>query len=137
MKQIVQTTIKEVMTPSPHSVGEELSLKDAAVMMKDYSIRHLPVRKGREIKGILSERDIDFAGRVDKKPLENIKVEDACSTDLYIVPSNTLVSEVARTMSELGIGCAIVTENDALVGIFTSVDACRLLAETLDSKHGH
>ena len=134
MEKLNDIEIKEVMSPSPHCVGGQLSLKDASNMMKEHGIRHLPVRSGKEITGILSERDIDFAGRVDKVSLEKIKVEDACSIDPYIITSNSLVSEVARTMGHRGIGSAIVTEDGAIVGIFTGVDACRLLGEALSGR---
>jgi len=83
------------------------------------------------LTGILTERDIDFASRVDGMPLEKIKVKDACTTEPYEVTPLTRVSEVARTMGHRGIGCALVVENDNVVGIFTAVDACKLLGEAL------
>lgn len=126
--------IKEVMTPHPHSVASQVSLADASRLMREYDVRHLPVKKGNEVVGILSERDIDFAARVDQQSVHNIKVEDACNVDVYIVSPTTKVSEVARTMGHRKIGCAVVMEGHVLQGIFTGVDACKLLGEALSGR---
>ncbi|HMO16926.1 MAG TPA: CBS domain-containing protein [Oligoflexia bacterium] len=126
--------IKKVMTPSPHSISESATLEEARIMMQEYGIRHLPVRNGLRLTGILTERDIDFASRVDRLPLGEIRVKDASTTDPYEVSPETKVSEVARTMGHKGIGCALIVENANVVGIFTGVDACKLLGETLSGR---
>jgi acetoin utilization protein AcuB len=37
-------------------------------------------------------------------------------------------------MAEHKYGCAVVMQNDKLVGIFTTVDACRAFAEMLNGR---
>lgn len=123
--------IKEVMTPNPHSIAENSSLEEARKMMQELGIRHLPVRNGISLTGILTERDIDFASRVDRLALDELKVKDAFTSEPYEVTPQTKVSEVARTMGHRGIGCALVVEKENVIGIFTGVDACKLLAEEL------
>ena len=54
--------IRDHMTSSPITIGRSQSLADAARRMHEHHIRHLPVLEGGYLFGILSERDIEFAG---------------------------------------------------------------------------
>ena len=119
------------MHPFPHSIGVAQTLKFALEMMHEHNIRHLPVKDGNKMVGILTERDIDFALRVDKKDPAEMRVSDAFVSDPYAVPPNTPVFQVAARMAHDHIGCALVVEEERLVGIFTTVDACRTLSEVL------
>jgi acetoin utilization protein AcuB len=117
------------MTPSPHSVGIDQSLKVATDLMHRHAIRHLPVRDGGELVGVITERDINFALAMDKKSAESVTVEQAYTAEIYAVAPGEKLSTVADYMAANGLGCAlIVEENKELIGIFTSVDACRELA---------
>jgi acetoin utilization protein AcuB len=126
--------IKTVMHPLPHSIGTSQNLATAKEMMAEYSIRHLPVLDGGTLVGILTDRDVHFACAVDKVPAEQILVKDSFTPEPYIVDGETLVSEVSKTMAHQHIGCALIVENQKLIGIFTAVDACRLLSEVLSGE---
>lgn len=122
------------MTPFPHSVDVDAPLVDAHRQMREGHFRHLPVTSGRDIVGVLSDRDIklvlgpDF-GSPDESELT---VRDAYTEKPCVVQASTPLAAVARTMAEHHIGSAIVTKNDKLVGIFTVTDACRALAQLLE-----
>jgi CBS domain-containing protein len=122
------------MTPFPHSIDIDASLAQARRMMREGHFRHLPVTSGRNIVGVVTDRDIklllgpDF-GNPDEREL---RVHDAYIDKPCVVPASTPVATVARTMAEHHIGSAIVTKNDKLVGIFTVTDASRALADILD-----
>ena len=123
--------IKAAMHPFPHTIGLQQTLAAAKEIMHEHDIRHLPVQKGGQLEGILSERDIDFALRMDHKEPQELKVAHAYMPEPYTVELETPLSDVAAKMAQEHIGCALVTENGKLVGIFTTVDACRVLAEVL------
>src|SRR5438445_10574856 len=53
-----QARISEVMTKDPVTVGPGTSLREAAKVMADKWIRHLPVLDGGKLVGILSQRDL-------------------------------------------------------------------------------
>ena len=57
MKQI--PPIKAVMTPFPYSIAIDAPLSDAAQMMEEHEIRHLPVIEGDELVGVVSDRDLN------------------------------------------------------------------------------
>jgi CBS domain-containing protein len=52
------TTISEVMTKDVVTVGPGTSLREAAKVMADKWIRHLPVLDGGRLVGIVSQRDL-------------------------------------------------------------------------------
>ena len=60
--------------------------------------------------------------------LDTDTVEDAMSPDIYAVGPDERLCEVAQVMTARRLGCAIVTERDRVIGIFTANDALRLLA---------
>ncbi|MCB0324174.1 MAG: CBS domain-containing protein [Bdellovibrionales bacterium] len=124
--------IQSVMHPLPHSVGYDQTLHTAKVMLAEYGIRHLPVQKGGELIGVISERDIHFALSVEHAEPEELKVADCVTEELFVVGPGEPVAAVARQMAEQRIGCALIVENDKLVGIFTTVDACRTLHRVLE-----
>jgi acetoin utilization protein AcuB len=122
------------MTPFPHSVDIDEPLAQARAMMREGHFRHLPVTRGGNMVGVVTDRDIklllgpDFGNPGE----EELKVRDAYVDKPCVVPASTPLAAVARTMAEHHIGSAIVTKNDKLVGIFTVTDACRALAEVLE-----
>jgi CBS domain-containing protein len=53
-----ETRISEVMTKDVVTVGPGTSLREAAAIMADRWIRHIPVLDGMKVVGILSQRDL-------------------------------------------------------------------------------
>lgn len=127
--------IETVMHPFPYTIGIDQTLQVAIDMQHEHGVRHLPVCQGGHLCGILSDRDIEFALRVDKVLPTKILVKDCFTPDPYKVKIGTCVAEAARKMAHDHIGCVLVVKNeDDLQGIFTTVDACRVLAEVLSGK---
>ncbi len=124
-------TLADVMTASPHSVGLDQDLKTAKELLYEHDIRHLPVRKGGELVGVVSERDILLALAVEKKFDQEMTIEDVYWEDPKQFSPETPLKEVADLMAKERIGSVLVVENEKLVGIYTTVDACRDLAELL------
>jgi CBS domain-containing protein len=95
--------------------------------MDEMKVRHLPVREGGKIVGILSDRDLGLL-MDNRSSKARLTVEDAMISSVYSVNSDRLVSEVAREMLEHRVGSVLVTGGDGgLIGIFTDSDALRIL----------
>ena len=122
------TKISEVMTPSPHPIGLDQPIQLAKKQMYQHSIRHLPVLEAGKCIGILSDRDIKLAYAVDHEKAETLAVQDVCATDVYEVAPDTTLVTVAKKMSDEKIGSAIIVEHGKVVGIFTTTDACKVIA---------
>ena len=124
-----KSTIASHMTAHPHTIGRDQSLARAHEMMRAHGFRHLPVLDGGRIVGIASSRDLDFVGAIRGVKPEEVTVEDAMSPAPYSVAPTTPLAEVCATMAEHHYGCALIMEDGRVRGIFTTVDALRLLAE--------
>ena len=124
--------IKSVMTPFPHSVAADATLAEAEALMASHHVRHLPVKKGTSLIGVISEREVRLAldpqrGKVDP----GWRVRDVASLDVYVVDLSTPLDEVLAYMARSHVSCALVRKGTRLVGVFTTTDACRLFGEFL------
>ena len=52
------TQVSEVMTANPRGVDAEESVEECLFLMKEYGFRHLPIVSGKELKGVVSLRDL-------------------------------------------------------------------------------
>ena len=54
----VITPVSDYMTPAPEVLRPDNELADAAHLMLELGIRHLPVVRGGQLVGVLSMRDV-------------------------------------------------------------------------------
>ena len=52
------TKISEVMTANPRGVDINESIEECLFLMKEFGFRHLPIVSGKELKGLVSLRDL-------------------------------------------------------------------------------
>jgi len=52
------TQVSEVMTANPRSVSPRESIDECLFLMREFGFRHLPITEGKELKGLVSLRDI-------------------------------------------------------------------------------
>lgn len=127
-------TIQKYMTTVPHSVGDEQTLAYASALMKEHGIRHLPVLRGGKLLGILTDRDINLIESLGGVETAGLAVAEAMTEEPYTVPPDAPLDEVTAEMAEKKYGSAVVVQNHKVVGIFTTVDACRALSELLRTR---
>lgn len=122
------------MSTFPYSVGRTQTLARAHKMMRDHGVRHLPVLDGGALVGILSQRDLHLIETLRDVNPEEVLVEEAMSSEVYAVAPETPLDEVVRTMAVRKLGCAVVMHEAHVVGILSTVDVCRVLAERLSKS---
>lgn len=133
---MLMPTIDRYVTAAPWTVDAEAKLVDAHALMRAHRVRHVPVLDGDALVGILSERDVYLLQSVASVAPE-MRVREAMNAPVYAVPSGTALDVVASRMSEHKYGSAVLVGSDgAIAGIFTTVDACRALAELLQRAVG-
>lgn len=130
-------SVQKYMTYQPHTIGNDQTLAHAQKVMRDLKVRHLPVLKGGELIGILTDRDINLVLSFETPEASQMKVEEACSERPYTTNPSTPLDQVVSHMAEKKYGSAIVTDNGKVVGIFTEVDAMKALAELLNTRLSH
>jgi CBS domain-containing protein len=52
------TAVSEVMTANPRAVAADESINECLFIMSEFGFRHLPIVDGKELKGIVSLRDV-------------------------------------------------------------------------------
>ena len=52
------TKVSEVMTANPKTVNVNETIENCLYLMREFAFRHLPIVDGKEIKGLVSSRDI-------------------------------------------------------------------------------
>ena len=52
------TAVSEVMTANPRAVPADENLEDCLFIMREFGFRHLPIVDGKELRGLVSLRDV-------------------------------------------------------------------------------
>ena len=123
--------VDKYMTTSPHTIGIDQPLLHAHALMSKYKIRHLPVLKAGKLVGVLTDRDLHLVETLKDVEPDNVAVEDAMTANPYSVEPDSPLDTVAAEMAEHKYGCAVVLDGGHVVGVLTTVDLARVLAETL------
>jgi acetoin utilization protein AcuB len=126
--------ISKYMTTAPRTAPSEMNLAEASQLMRASGIRHLPVVDGERLLGVISERDIQFVDAFPDVDPKTVTVGEAMTEKPYSVSPDAGLDEVASTMAEQKYGSAVIVQNGHVVGVFTTVDACRALSELLSTR---
>lgn len=120
-------TLQNTMTSHPHSIRRDETVATARKLMASLHVRHLPVLEAGVLYGVVSDRDLSL---VHGEPT-SVKIEDICVDEPVSVDVDTNLFVVAGLLAEKRVGSVLVTDEGRLAGIFTTTDACRVLAELL------
>jgi|SRR5579863_10066864 len=117
--------VREVMTTdNVLTIGEEDSLATAAHRMTWTPCRHLPVVKGGEVVGVISERDIlaqIASGRRLDGPTDLVRT--AMVAPATVASPDDDIGEAAARMLSYRIGCLpVVGDHGRLLGMLTRGD---------------
>jgi CBS domain-containing protein len=52
------TAVSEVMTANPRAVALDENIEECLFIMREFGFRHLPIVEGKELKGLVSLRDV-------------------------------------------------------------------------------
>lgn len=132
---------KDIMTEDPITATERMSVAEALRILYELDVRHLPVVRGGELVGIISDRDLRrFDAASDDEEVEAL--EGASTTTLgglmnmspVRADPETTVRDLVDAMLLHRVGAIPITDNDtgALLGIVSYVDLLRVLLETLE-----
>lgn len=123
-------TVEEFTTPNPVTADEAEGVEEMRSLMRQHDIRHLPIMRGSEIVGIVSQRDLAVLAGLDLDKQHQVRASDIMSPDPVTVRASDALDDVAYRMSELKIGSVIVLDDSGgLFGIFTATDALNALIE--------
>jgi acetoin utilization protein AcuB len=123
------------MTPAPVCIPLEADLDQAVKLMQQHGIRHLPVMDGEDLTGVVTDRDLAMIESLLPDEWQGICVAEAMTPEPYSVTPDAPLWEVAKHMAREKFGCAVVTdEQGAVVGLFTTTDALRVLSDLAEQE---
>lgn len=114
--------LQDIMKESVETVGPNHTADAAWERMRQRRIRHLVVVEGREVVGILSQRDIASA-----EARQGRAVGDVMSAPAVTAEPRTTVREAANLLRGRTLGCLPVLAKGKLLGIVTTTDLLELL----------
>lgn len=134
--------VNDVMTRDPLTVEPDDTIREAEELMTENDVRQLPVVKGTELAGIITDRDIRsfLGGRLlisleERERAMNTKVGSIMSTQPITVSADDDLRDVIETLIEEKVGgIPVVNEEEGLIGIVTYVDVLRCFLEQLKEE---
>ncbi|MFZ0283683.1 MAG: CBS domain-containing protein [Terriglobales bacterium] len=57
------TNVSEIMTPNPKSIGMNETVENGLFLMREFGFRHLPIMDGKQLKGLVSLRDLLYVAQ--------------------------------------------------------------------------
>lgn len=113
--------VKRWMTTKVVTIHKEASIQEALSVMKQASIRHLPVvEQDRKLIGWVT--DADLRGVLIASMLEELTLADVMIRKPIVATPNLSMDEAAQMILEKRIGGLPVVEGNRLVGVITVVD---------------
>ena len=124
----LEQPVSEVMTPNPLTLSAESSAYEAALLIADRGIRHIPVCDGGRLLGVITERDLFALQRVSVRSI-NRTIAGAQSID-DLRKSAADIRRLARNMLGQGVSAEhmtliISTLNDTLVRQVLNIEETR------------
>src|SRR5688572_3819252 len=122
-------SVGAAMTPFPYSVGPDASVLDVEHLMNAHRIRHVPVQQDGCVLGVVSERELHHLvhAALPDSDKARLRIRTLLRQEPYVVEMTTPLDEVTDEMARRHVGSAVVLRHGKLAGIFSTVDACRLL----------
>jgi CBS domain-containing protein len=129
-------TIEQFMTPMPQTIAADQTLAAAGDLMRSCGVRHLPVCdpvEGGRVVGVVSLRDLERAEEAKDTRRLYTPVREVMRTEPWCVAPDASLVSVVREMADRKVGSALVVAGGRAIGIFTGVDAARVLADLVEN----
>jgi CBS domain-containing membrane protein len=129
--------VRDAMTRDVATLDQNEKVLVADDLMRLGRIRHLPVVDGASaLAGIVSQHDLNGLlralghGLVAKhQAMDLLALKEVMKTEVVTITPDTPLVEAAKIMLDRKIGCLVVAEGKAIVGILTESDFVKLVAE--------
>jgi acetoin utilization protein AcuB len=132
--------IRDVMTRNPITVDSETGIWEAQRIMKENSVRRLPIMEKGKLVGIVTQHDLLQASPSPATSLSvhelhyllsKMKVKEIMRKNPVTLTPDTPFEEALKIGQEKKIGSFPVMENGKLVGIATESDIVRFMTRAL------
>src|SRR5690349_8757191 len=123
--------VRDYMTPEPQTLGVNNSLLDAVLMVRRAGFRHIPILDGGRVVGMVSDRDLARFTPSMMVPLppdeynhvfESTEIGRVMAKSPFTISPGATLAEAVDLITSNRLGCLLVVEEGALVGILTKSD---------------
>ena len=117
--------IKNLMSEDLITVDKDQNLSDALKLLRKHNVSRLPVTNNKELVGIISERDIANklgSSKYESMPASRLHISSVMVKDVFTVPKEMQLEDVAKLMLDNGIGSVPVMDDEKMVGIVSKAD---------------
>ena len=122
--------IKEWMVKNPITVTKDHTLQECADLMKEHSIRHLPVVENERLSGLVTESGLRQAFLASM--FKDLDLEDVMIKDPITASQDVEIEDAAKVIFQNKIGgLPVVDSDDRVVGILTVVDLVAAFIEIM------
>src|SRR6185437_1070335 len=128
-ESIPMLKVREIMTPNVYTLAPETTLRNAVSLFTERHVGGAPVVTGGRVVGGAEAEDQVEASPPEPDLLGEHTVSDAMSRRVCRISPDADVSEAADYMKRAGIHRMFVMEGERLVGIVTTMDIARAVAE--------
>ncbi len=134
--------VVDVMTKDPLTMTPTETIGQADELMNTNKIRQLPVVQGKDLVGIVTDRDIRsflsgslLEGVEAREEALNTEVREIMTTEpMSVSPDDDLQEAIELMIDEKIGGIPVVDEAEGLVGIVTYVDILRCFLNRLQEE---
>jgi acetoin utilization protein AcuB len=132
--------VKSKMTANPYTIAFQAPINEAIELMREKSIKRVPVIDGEKVVGMLTHMDIQTLSAPKTTTLSifelnyllsKAKVSDAMTKEVITISPDALLEEAAVLMRENRISSLAVMKDNKLVGIITESDIFDAFIELL------
>ena len=133
--------VTDYMTRKVISIAPEQGIREAFFIMKEHSIRHLPVLDAeQELIGIISDRELRRPNWVDEAHdiahvyiLDDaMQVSDVMIRNVHVLHTYDTLLKATRLLLEKQIGAVpVLDKNDRVAGMLSAVDLLRAFSDSL------
>lgn len=115
--------VSELMTKNPATAMPTSGLSEVAKMMRDCDCGAIPVVENDKVVGVITDRDITIRVVAENKNVQDVKVSDVMSKQVYTAKENDDVRDVANQMEKHKVRrVPVVDDQGKCIGIVSQAD---------------
>lgn len=133
--------LTDIMTTDIATATPDMTLREAIAILADNHVGGVPVLRGEKVVGVFSAADLlAFLTDLNESPpsdslrrrrtsLEQVAVSELMTREVKSLSPNCTVEQAADFMRKNQIHRVLVTDGSRLVGIVTTMDVAKAVAE--------
>ena len=114
--------VRHAMTESPQTARADMTVGDAAGLMKQLDTGVIPIAEDDRLVGLVTDRDLVLRVLAERKDPDDVRLGDIMTRSPVTVTPDMRLSEARDLMAQHRIRRLPVTKGDSLVGILSLGD---------------